>query len=35
MADISQAMQAKSDQLNAVDIMGVEPVITTYIRKGK
>lgn len=28
MADISVAMQAKSDQLNAVDIMGVEPVIT-------
>lgn len=28
MADISLAMQAKSDQLNAVDIMGVEPVIT-------
>jgi hypothetical protein len=28
MADISMAMQAKSDQLNAVDIMGCEPVIT-------
>ncbi|MGB0942959.1 MAG: hypothetical protein ACPGUE_11180 [Marinomonas sp.] len=28
MADITQAMQAKSDQLNAVDIMGSEPVIT-------
>lgn len=28
MADITQAMQAKSDQLNAVDIMGCEPVIT-------
>lgn len=28
MADVSIAMQAKSDQLNAVDIMGVEPVIT-------
>lgn len=28
MADVSQAMQAKSDQLNAVDIMGCEPVIT-------
>lgn len=28
MADISLAIQAKSDQLNAVDILGVEPVIT-------
>lgn len=28
MADVSMAAQAKSDQLNAVDIMGVEPVIT-------
>lgn len=28
MADVSFAAQAKSDQLNAVDIMGVEPVIT-------
>ena len=28
MANVSQAMQAKSDQLNAVDIMGSEPVIT-------
>lgn len=28
MADVTMAMQAKSDQLNAVDIMGVEPVIT-------
>ena len=28
MADISQALQAKSDQLNAMDIVGCEPVIT-------
>lgn len=28
MADISFAAQAKSDQLNAVDIMGCEPVLT-------
>lgn len=28
MADISTAMQAKSDQLNSVDIIGCEPVIT-------
>lgn len=28
MADVSFAAQAKSDQLNAVDIMGVEPIIT-------
>lgn len=28
MADISLAAQAKSNQLNAVDIMGCEPVIT-------
>lgn len=28
MADVSMAMQAKSDQLNSVDIMGCEPVIT-------
>ena len=28
MSDVSIAMQAKSDQLNATDIMGVEPVIT-------
>lgn len=27
MADVSQAMEAKSDQLNAVDIIGAEPVI--------
>lgn len=27
MADVSFALEAKSDQLNAVDIMGVEPVI--------
>lgn len=27
MADVSFAMEAKSDQLNAVDIMGAEPVI--------
>lgn len=27
MADIRQAMQAKSDQLNSVDIIGFEPVI--------
>lgn len=27
MTDVSFAMQAKSDQLNAADIMGVEPVI--------
>lgn len=27
MADISKALEAKSDQLNAVDIMGAEPVI--------
>ena len=38
MADISFAMQAKSDQLNAVDIMGVEPVITirdVQVRNGE
>lgn len=38
MADISMAMQAKSDQLNAVDIMGVEPVITirdVQVRNGE
>ena len=28
MTDVSFAMEAKSDQLNAVDIMGFEPVIT-------
>lgn len=28
MADISFAMQAKSDQTNAVDIMGCEPIFT-------
>ncbi|AUR98274.1 hypothetical protein NVP1248O_60 [Vibrio phage 1.248.O._10N.261.54.F1] len=28
MADVTLAMQAKSDQLNATDIMGVEPIIT-------
>jgi len=28
MADVSFAAEAKSDQLNAVDIMGTEPVIT-------
>jgi len=28
MADVSGAMQAKSNQLNAMDILGVEPVIT-------
>ena len=28
MSDVSFAAQAKSDQLNAVDIMGIEPVIT-------
>ncbi len=28
MADVSFATQAKSDQLNSVDIMGFEPVIT-------
>lgn len=27
MADIRQAMQAKSDQLNSVDILGFEPII--------
>lgn len=27
MSDISFALEAKSDQLNAVDIMGVEPII--------
>lgn len=27
MADVSHALEAKSDQLNAVDIMGYEPVI--------
>ena len=27
MADVSFAMQAKSDQLNAVDIMGFEPIL--------
>lgn len=27
MADISHALEAKSDQLNAVDIMGYEPVL--------
>jgi len=27
MPDISETLEAKSDQLNAVDIMGVEPVI--------
>lgn len=31
MTDISATLEAKSDQLNAVDIMGAEPVIT--IRK--
>ncbi|MAI15232.1 MAG: hypothetical protein CMM15_14580 [Rhodospirillaceae bacterium] len=37
MADVSQAMQAKSDQLNAVDIMGCEPIITirdVVVRQG-
>lgn len=37
MADVSQAMQAKSDQLNAVDIMGCEPIITirdVIVRQG-
>lgn len=37
MADVTMAMQAKSDQLNAVDIMGVEPVITirdVHVRSG-
>jgi hypothetical protein len=28
MVDVTQAAQAKSDQLNAVDIQGVEPIIT-------
>lgn len=28
MTDVSFALEAKSDQLNAVDIMGAEPVIT-------
>lgn len=28
MADVSETLEAKSNQLNAVDIMGVEPVIT-------
>ena len=28
MSDLTQAMAAKSDQLNAVDIMGAEPIIT-------
>lgn len=28
MADVSETLEAKSSQLNAVDIMGVEPVIT-------
>lgn len=31
MTDVTQAMQAKSDQLNAVDITGIEPILT--IRK--
>lgn len=38
MADVTMAMQAKSDQLNAVDIMGVEPVITirdVHVRSGE
>ena len=28
MTDISKTLEAKSDQLNAVDIMGAEPIIT-------
>ncbi len=37
MADVSFAMEAKSDQLNAVDIMGYEPVIRVrdvIVKKG-
>ncbi len=37
MADISIAMQAKSDQLNAADIMGCEPVLVirdVQVRQG-
>lgn len=38
MADVSHALEAKSDQLNAVDIMGYEPVIKITgvdVRKGE
>ena len=37
MADVSFAMQAKSDQLNAVDIMGFEPILQireVHVRAG-
>lgn len=38
MSDVGFAMEAKSDQLNAVDIMGFEPVITirnVVVKKGE
>lgn len=37
MSDVTTALEAKSDQLNAVDIMGVEPVIKireVQVKKG-
>ena len=37
MTDVSHALEANSDQLNAVDIMGVEPIIKirdVHVKKG-